>query len=425
MPVAAPIFATPIPIGALMFTDRLIPLMGLGVMIGCAWALSSQRERFPWRVVLWGLGLQFVFALLTLKTAPGLWLFSQLNRLFNQLLSFTDEGSKMIFGAYFDKEFTFALHVLPTIIFFSALMSVFYHLGLMQKLVHGLAWVMQKTMRTSGAETLSASANIFVGQTEAPLVVKPFLASMTRSEIMAVMVCGFAGIAGGVLAAYVGLLGKDFPAIAGHLIAQSVLSAPAGLLIAKVMEPETERPSLDIPEDKNKPHANVIDAAAAGASEGLQLALNVAAMLIAFMALVALINAVLKGTLHVGGAPLSLERIFAWIFWPVAFVMGVPADECSKAAVLLGERITTNEFVAYAHFAENLKSAHPFSERARVILSYALCGFANFGSIAIQVGGIGVLVPEKRALLAKLGLRAMIGGMLASYMTACVAAVLL
>ena len=456
---------------------RAISAIGLASMIGIAWAISIDRKAFPWRVVLWGTGLQLVFGVFVLKTALGLALFSVLNEVVVQLLAFTDEGSRFLFGDYLDDHFTVALNVLPTIIFFSSLMTVLYHVGVMQRVVRGVAWVMQRTMRTSGAETLSAAANIFVGQTEAPLVIKPYVGKMTQSELMAVMVGGFATVAGGVMAAYVGMLHEHFPGIAGHLVAASVMSAPAALVIAKVLLPEREtaQTATTLEFKSEKEHANIIDAAASGAGEGLKLALNVGAMLLAFLALVAMVNYLLalpahwhnqlewahaldalrRATLDVptgceapSGAsayaeclarvdelgathsplvvwePLSMQRILGVVLWPVAFVMGVPVADCSVVASLLGEKIVLNEFVAYLHLSENLRGAAPMSERAAVITSYALCGFANFGSIAIQIGGISAIAPERRADLARLGLRAMIGGTLAAFATACVAGIL-
>ena len=457
--------------------QRLVSFLGLGVMILCAWAMSYDRRSFPWRIVLAGTGLQLVFGVFVLRTSAGLWFFSLLNDGVTQLLEFTNDGSRFLFGEYLDQRFTVALHVLPTIIFFSALMTVLYHLGVMQRIVRAFAWAMQRTLRTSGAETLSAAANVFVGQTEAPLVVKPFVARMTQSELMAVMLGGFANIAGGVLAAYVGMLREHFPDIAGHLIASSVMSAPASLLLAKVILPEKEeaetRDTLHMVDER--PYANVIDAAASGAADGLKLALNVGAMLLAFIALVALANWIVTlpaliydrmvwsevvaalraadasapagceapGTaqailgciaqVNESGAltrsfeawqPWTLQRMAGIVFWPFAFAMGIPPEDCAAAGTLLGERLVLNEFVAYLDLAQNVASEHPVSRRAAVILSYALCGFANFGSIAIQIGGISALAPERRADLARLGMRAMLGGMLATFMTACVAGVL-
>ncbi|MCZ7683553.1 MAG: NupC/NupG family nucleoside CNT transporter [Sandaracinaceae bacterium] len=457
--------------------QRALSFAGLFVMVALAWAMSSDRKRVPWRVIAWGLGLQLLFGVFVLKTPAGLWLFRRLNDAVARLLQFTDDGSRFLFGAYLEREFTVALNVLPTIIFFSSLMSVLYHLGVMQRVVRGVAWVMQRTMKTSGAETLSAAGNIFVGQTEAPLLIRPFVGEMTRSELMAVMTGGFATVAGGVLAAYVGMLSGHFPDIAGHLIAASVMSAPASLVIAKVMIPEAEQPktasSLEL--SAERVHANVIDAAAGGAADGLKLALNVGAMLLAFLALVAMINyliglpallhneatweavrtalrqageAVPEGCASPDGAeayrqciaraletgavrgdfaawePWSLQRALGYLFWPIAFVMGVPTDDCAAVAALLGEKLILNEFVAYLHLAGSLEAGAALSHRAVVIATYALCGFANLGSIAIQIGGIGGIAPERRADLARLGLRAMIAGTLAALMTACVAGLL-
>lgn len=455
--------------------QRVTSFLGIFVMVAIAWGLSSDRRRFPWRIVAWGIGLQLVFGVFVLKTSVGLALFSFLNDVVTRLLEFTDDGSRFLFGDYLSNEFTVALNVLPTIIFFSSLMSVAYHYGLMQRLVSGVAWVMQRTLKTSGAETLSAAANIFVGQTEAPLVVRPFVATMTRSELMAVMTGGFAGVAGGVLAAYVGMLSGHFPDIAGHLIAASVLSAPASLLIAKVMMPETETPvtadTLEMTEER--PHANGIDAAAGGAADGLKLALNVGAMLLAFIALVSMVNFVIglpalwhnestwealrvaieragqplpdgcaspegaealhacieRGlTVHPGDfsawQPWSLERGLGYLFWPIAFAMGVPAEDCATVAALLGEKLVLNEFVAYLDLAHQLEAGSALGQRSVVIATYALCGFANLGSIAIQIGGIGGIAPERRPELARLGLRAMIAGTLATNMTACIAGLL-
>lgn len=464
------VHAEPVP-----WTSRAMSLAGVAGLIAIAWTMSTDRKRVPWRVILGGTAMQLLFAVLVLKTSAGLAVFSFLNDVMDRLLSFTADGSRFLFGNYLDREFSVALNVLPTIIFFSSLMTLLYHMNLMQPLVRGMAWVMQRTLKTSGAETLSTAANIFVGQTEAPLVVKPFVATMTRSELMAVMVGGFASVAGGVLAAYVGMLKSTFPDIAGHLIAASVMSAPATLVIAKVMVPETEVPVTANTMEMNveRPDANMIDAAARGAGEGLMLALNVGAMLLAFLALVALVNYVVQlpslwhnqstwhavhanlmrahAALPVGcDAPqgaaafeacidhavrsahlsasqfnawpaLSLERILAWVFWPIAFLMGVSPQDCSTVATLLGEKTVLNEFVAYLHLGRMLDAGVHLSHRSLVIATYALCGFANFGSIAIQIGGIGGMAPSRRGDIARLGLRAMIGGSLASFWTAAVA----
>ncbi len=415
--------------------QRLISLFGLAGMVGIAWLMSSERKKFPVRIVAWGLGLQMAFALFVLKTRTGQRLFAFLNDVVVGLLEFTNEGSRFIFGDYLDMKFSFALNVLPTILFFSSLMAILYHLGIMQRAVSGLSWLMQRTMGTSGSETLSAAANIFVGQTEAPLVVKPYVQTMTRSELNAIMVGGFATVAGGVLAAYVGMLRDRFPDIAGHLIAASVMSAPAALVIAKVMQPETQasKTAGHTELKVEKVDVNVIDAAARGATEGLKLAFNVGAMLLAFLALVALINYGIglpvesyNWMFDASYEPWTLQEILGWVFWPISAMMGVPFEDCGQVGTLLGEKIVLNEFVAYAHLGEQLASdASNLQPRSTVIATYALCGFANLGSIGIQIGGISAIAPERRGDLAKLGLRAMIGGTLAACMTATVAGLLL
>ena len=418
--------------------QRLISLLGLFSMVGIAWLLSAQRDRVSWRIVGWGVGLQLMFGVLVMKTRAGLWVFSVLNDLVLALLGFTAQGTEFIFGAFASEKFTIAINVLPTLIFFSALMTMLYHLGLMQRLVSGFAWIMRRTMKTSGSETLATAANAFVGQTEAPLMVAPFIKGMTRSELAAVMTGGFATVAGGVLAAYVGLLDRVVPNIAGHLIAASVMSAPAALVIAKVMWPETEESETadGARVEVERPDVNLVDAAARGATEGMKLALNVGAMLIAFIALIALGNALLglpfelyNEWMGLEGAaaiePWTLQKLLGWIFWPFAFLIGVPAAECGVIGTLLGEKLVLTEFIAYLHLYESLADGiTQLSPRTVVIASYALCGFANFGSIGIQLGGIGGIAPERRHDLARLGVQAMFGGMLASLMTASVAGLL-
>jgi CNT family concentrative nucleoside transporter len=426
-------------VGAVPFWQRLISLFGLFAMVAIAWLFSKHRERVPWRVIAWGIGLQVSFGVLVMKTDLGLRLFSILNDLVLALLGFTAEGTEFIFGDFASEKFTIAINVLPTLIFFSSLMTILYHLGIMQRLVGIFAWIMRRTMKTSGPETLSVAANTFVGQTEAPLMIAPFIGRMSMSELSAVMTGGFATVAGGVLAAYVGLLKGVFPDIAGHLIAATVMSAPAALVIAKVMWPETEKRETedDFAAEGDSPDANLIDAAARGAYEGMKLALNVGAMLLAFIALIALGNALLglpvrlyndwmglEGVAAV--APLTFQQILGWLFWPFAFLIGVPVAECATVGTLLGEKIVLTEFIAYLHLYESLsEGAAQLSHRTVVIASYALCGFANFGSIGIQIGGIGGIAPERRHDLARLGLRAMFGGMLASLMTAAVAGMLI
>ena len=417
------------------FSQRLVSFFGLFAMVGIAWLLSHRRDRVPWRVIAWGIGLQVSFGVLVMKTDAGLRLFSVLNDVVLALLEFTAKGTEFVFGDFATEKFTIVVNVLPTLIFFSSLMTILYYLGLMQRVVGAFAWVMRRTMRTSGPETLSVAANTFVGQTEAPLMVAPFIGKMTMSELNAVMTGGFATVAGGVLAAYVGLLKAVFPDIAGHLIAASVMSAPAALVVAKVMWPETAKSEASdgAVAEVDKPDANVIDAAARGAFEGMKLALNVGAMLLAFIALIALGNALLGLPFQLyndwagleGGAaiaPWTLQQILGWIFWPFAFLIGVPVAECAAIGTLLGEKIVLTEFIAYLHLYESISEGTiQLSERTTVIASYALCGFANFGSIGIQLGGIA---PERRHDLARLGLKAMFGGMLASLMTAAVAGML-
>jgi CNT family concentrative nucleoside transporter len=418
--------------------QRLMSLVGLFAMVGIAWLMSQHRRAMPWRAIGWGLGLQLLFGVLVLKTRAGLLIFSILNDAVIALLDFTAAGTEFVFGDYASERFTIALNVLPTIVFFSSLMTILYYLGVMQKLVSGFAWIMRRTMRTSGPETLSIAANSFVGMTEAPLMIAPFIGAMTMSELMAVMTGGFATVAGGVLAAYVGMLKDVVPNIAGHLIAASVMSAPAALVIAKVMWPETERTdtSNEAAPVVERTDVNVIDAAARGASEGLKLALNVGAMLLVFIALIALANALLGlpvdlyngwAGLEAGAAlePLTIQDILGWLFWPLAFLIGVPVAECTTVATLLGEKVVLTEFIAYLHLSEQLSTGvADLSPRTLVIVSYALCGFANFGSIGIQLGGIGGIAPSRRHDLARLGLRAMFGGLLASLMTAAVAGML-
>jgi CNT family concentrative nucleoside transporter len=431
---------------------RLRSFVGLLALLGIAWAMSTDRSRISWRLVGWGVALQVLFALFILKTSVGEKLFDAAGTLVVGLLGFTLDGASFVFGnlvydtvpvgvlgqggfaALPDQVAqtgaAFAFFVLPTIIFFSALMTVLYHLGAMQVVVRGFAWVMQRTLGTSGAETLSAAGNIFVGQTEAPLLIKPFIEKMTKSELMALMTGGFATVAGGVLAAYVGMMVVYFPDVAGHMIAASVMSAPAALVIAKLMVPETEQAetsgTLEIVVDK--PDVNVIDAAARGASEGLALALNVGAMLLAFVALIHLCNGVLgwAGGL-VGLSGLTLEAILGWLLAPLAWLMGVPWVDAPTVASLMGVKTILNEFIAYLQLAGTLESAGGvgLQPRSVIIATYALSGFANFGSIAVQIGGIGGIAPSRRHDLSRLGVRAMIGGSLAAFMTATIAGMIL
>lgn len=430
--------------------ERLVGLLGMATMIGLAVLLSYDRKRINWRLVATGLGIQAVFGIIVLKTAAGRAFFSAIGDAITGLLGFQEQGARFVFGNLVQNTVPvgvpgpdgsldtaagmvagtgafFAFSVLPTIIFFSALMSVLYYLGVMQMVVRGLAWVMQKTLGTSGAETLSASGNIFLGQTEAPLLIKPFVKTMTRSELTTVMVGGFATVAGGVLAAYVGMLSGAFPGIASHLLAASVMNAPAGLLLSKIIMPETEEPVTKgtLRMEAKPAESSVIEAAAAGAGQGLQLALNVAAMLMAFIALVALLNFGLGWAGGLVGYPqLSLQGILGFVLRPLAWVMGVPWADTAYVGGLIGLKTTLNEFVAYAQFGADLGAGVAMSPRSAVILTYALLGFANFSSIAIQIGGIGGLAPERRSEIAGVGLRAMIAGNLAAMLSASLAGML-
>jgi len=435
-------------------TERFVGLVGMATMILIAWLLSNNRWRVNWRLVGVGVVLQVVFGFLVLKTPFGRRLFEVANLAFTQLIGYTRQGAAFIFGNLIDANVpvapaagasgelsplsspemwahtgaSFAFLVLPTIIFFSSLMSVLYYLGAMQWLVKGIAWVMQRTMRTSGAETLSVAGNIFVGQTESPLLVRPFVSDMTLSELNTVMVGGFATIAGSVMAAYVGMLSPYFPDVAGHLLTASVMNAPAALLISKILVPEIGSPvtrsSLAVAVEKEE--VNIIDAAAAGAAQGLRLALNVGAMLLAFIALIALVNGVVGGVGSLVGLPeLSLEAIFGWMLAPLAFVMGVPWADADVVGSLIGVKAVVNEFVAYLQLAGLLESGATLSARGTVVATYALLGFANFASIAIQIGGIGGIAPARRGDLSRLGLRAMVGGNLAAFMSASLAGMLL
>jgi CNT family concentrative nucleoside transporter len=414
--------------------DRLICVLGLAVFVAMAWALSEKRRLFPWRMVAAALALQFTFGALILRTEAGKGVFVFLDKVFRRLLGFADEGIGFVFGAISKPSLmapvfggsnaaSVALIITGSIILVSALSSLLYHYGVLQKVVKAAAWVMRRVMRTSGSETLAAAANIFMGQTEAPLVIRPYLARMTRSELMCLMVGGMATIAGGVLAAYV-----SFGVSAGHLLTASVMSAPAAMMMAKILLPETEE--SDTAHGAHQPiereTVNGIDALCHGASDGMKLAINVIAMLIAFVAVVALANFLLSLGLRVVGqdVPQPLQLVLGWLNAPCACLMGVPWQDCSKVGALLGERVVLNEFFAYLNLSTEIK-AGTIAPRSAEIATYALCGFANFASIAIQIGGIGALVPQRRAELAQLGLKAMIGGLLACYCTACVAGMLL
>lgn len=436
------------------WAGRAMCLVGMVAMIGLAWLMSNNKRKVDWRLVGMGTGLQLLFAAIILKTEVGRVVFAKANDAVTALLAYSETGARFVFGNLVDLSVPagkplfepgaaspvlepqfwantgaiIAFRILPTILFFSALMALLYHLGVMQVVVRMVAWVMQRTMRTSGAETLSAAGNIFLGQTEAPLMVKPYLDKMTKSELLAIMAAGFATTAGGVLAAYVGMLSSTFPDIAGHLLACSVMGAPAALVMAKVMMPETEPfdPAETGTVSMGKLDANVVDAVTRGTSEGTLLAFNVGAMLITFIALIAVLNGIvgaLGGLVGIEG--LSLERIFGWAGAPLAFLLGVPWDDARTVGSLIATKTVLNEFVAYQQLAGILDKGALHHAKSAVIASYALCGFSNFGSIGIQIGGIAAMAPGRRGDIARIGLLAMICGSLATFQTAAIAGLFL
>ena len=404
--------------------NQFTGIIGIGALLGIAYLLSENKKAINYRTVLWGLGLQFIFALLILKTPIGRPLFSYIDKIINRLIGFADKGTEFVFGSQienvgFHPAFeSVAFRLLPTIIFFSALISILYHYGIIQFVIKFFSRVMEKTMRTSGAETLSVSANIFVGQTEAPLMIRPYVSGMTKSELVAVMVGGFATAAGGVLAIYAKWL-DGIPGIAGHLMSASVMSAPAALVIAKIIYPETEQTEfIDNERKTDQTSVNAMDALGNGTVAGLKLAVNVGAMLISFISIIALLNYFLS----IFG--FSIESVLGLIFSPLAWTMGIPWNECDTVGSLMGKKIVFTEFVAFSDL-KLLIDNQQISEKAAIIASYALCGFANFGSIGIQLGGIGGIAPERRKDIAQLISKAMIGGALASWLTATLAGILL
>ncbi|MEM1080712.1 MAG: nucleoside transporter C-terminal domain-containing protein [Pseudomonadota bacterium] len=416
---------------------NLTGLLGIIVLLGIAWLASEKRGSIRWQTVAVGLGLQLTLAVFVLWVPIGQRLFETLGAGFVTLIGYTQAGSSFLFGDLANADsfgFIFAFQVLPTIIFVASLMACLYHLGLMQVIVEWMAVVMSKLMKVSGSESLAMAANVFVGQTEAPLVVRPFINGMTRSELFALMTGGMATIAGGVLAGYVLLLGGSDPDtqafFAKHLISASIMAAPAALLVAKIILPEVE-PSETMGLVRTtvvREHANLIEAAAGGAGEGLKLALNVGAMLLAFLALIALINGPLTwlgaitGLEAAVGQPIDLALLLGWLFSPLAFLVGVPLDEAVTVGGLIGQKVVANEFVAYVALTEIQVD---LSERSVLIATYALCGFANFSSIAIQLGGIGGIAPERRPQIAQLGLKAILGGTIVSLLNAAWAGLLI
>ncbi len=456
---------------------RFQGVIGIGLMLAIAFILSNDRRRINWRLVGWGLLLQILFALLILRTPVGKPFFDFVNRVVGQVIQYSNDGSTFVFRQLNPKSFetyevvdsqseetppkqkradrakkpdsslpagtqlplrpknpreltpsmvNVAFWILPTVIFFSALLAVLYHLEIMQKVIRMIAWVMQRTMGTSGAETLSVAGNIFVGQTEAPLMVRPYLREMTRSELMAVMVGGFATAAGGVLAVYIGFLKQDLPDIAGHLAAASMMSAPAAIVVAKILYPESGSPrtlgTLNVQVEQSA--SNVVEAFGDGVTQGLKLALNIGAMLIAFVAVVAMVNGILAWLTPTGREPLTMQYLLGELFRPLAWSLGVPWQEAGLLGSLMGEKIVLTELIAYGHL-KDLEIGTDISQRTALIASYALCGFANFASIGIQLGGIGGMAPERKKDIAGLVIKAMVGGALASWMTAAIAGILL
>ncbi len=446
-------------------TSLLRGIIGIAIVIGIAFAISNNKRRISWRLVAGGIGLQVVFAVLIIRGnelgevfAPLGWikiLFQWISSFFVLILNFTTEGAKFVFG---DLAFGpgspqsmgmfFAFQVLPTIIFFASIMSVLYYLGIMQRIVQAMAWVMARLLGTSGAESLSCTANIFVGQTEAPLMIKPFLKGMTNSELLTIMTGGMATIAGGVMAAYIQMLSYAFAEsmqmelqeaqllFATHLLGASVMAAPAALVISKIMFPETIDPetkgTVKIKIEKNA--TNIVESAAKGAGDGLQLALNVGAMLIAFIAIIALVNYLLAALgdftglntilMEAHGKPLSMQLLLGLVLQFLAFGIGVPWENAMEFGSLIGTKVVLNEFVAYLDMSNLIQLKEMNNSKAILMATYALCGFANFSSIAIQLGGITPLAPDRGSDLAKLGFRAVIGGTLATLLTATLAGIL-
>ncbi|MCE2882528.1 MAG: hypothetical protein LW636_09245 [Planctomycetaceae bacterium] len=426
--------------------QQLTGLLGVGVIVLIGVALSLNRWRIPWRTVLAGIAVQFAFAFLIFRFPPVVAAFDVAAAGVAKVISFADDGTRFIFGNASDASgawgFIFAVKVLPIIIFFASLMAVLYHFGVMQRVIALLAWALRRVLGITGTEAMSAAANVFVGQTEAPLTVRPFIARMTRSQIMCVMACGFATIAGSVMAAYISMIAGDDPAarveVAKHFMAACLMSAPAAIVMAKIMLPEAEKPadeSLDALRGMPRTTVNAMDAAAEGATDGLKLALNVAAMLVAFVGLLALLNWPLAAISEVDaswlpiaswraehGIPvLTFQNILGYLFQPLAWLMGAGADARAVGS-LMGQGVIATEFVAYLDLAR-LVETNAISPRGTLIATFALCGFANLPSIAIQIGGLSAMAPERRSDFAALGLRAMLAGALACWMTGAVAGV--
>ncbi|MGJ5818277.1 NupC/NupG family nucleoside CNT transporter [Paludibaculum fermentans] len=404
--------------------DRFTGLLGLIAILALCYSMSTDRRAIKPRLLLWGLGLQFSFAFLVLKTDVGK-IFQAASVAVNALLEYAEQGSNFLFGPLGVKSgpfgVVFAFQVLPIVIFIASLFSILYYFGVMQVVIKAMAWGMHRVMRCSGAESTNVAASIFMGQTEAPLTIRPFLANLTPSELFTVMTCGMAHVSGAVMAAYVKIAGVDIK----HLLTAVIMTAPATLLLAKMLVPETGHPETegDVKVEIERPGVNVIDAAARGAGDGLQLALNIGGMLIAFISLIALVNGGMSW-LHsvVGWIPESLQKLFGIVFAPIAWLLGVSWKDAASVGDMLGTRMVLNEFIAFLRLGELKSTLDP---RSFVITTFALCGFANFSSIAIQIGGIGALAPSRKSDLARMGLKAMMAGTLANFMSACIAGVLL
>ena len=419
-------------------------LLGIVVLLGICWLLSSARKSIKWRLVGMGIALQIVLAILILKVPYVNLVFDWIANLFERILRFSDDGAEFLFGSLITDTNTFgyifAFRVLPTIVFFSGLSAILYHYGILQRVVKVMAWVMSKTMGLSGPESLAAAANIFIGQTEAPLVVKPYLENMSKSEMLCLMTGGMATIAGGVFAAYIGFLGGDDPVMrqyfAKHLLTASIISAPAAIVAAKLLLPEVEKKDIDTQLKMSEERAsNVLDAISRGTTDGLKLAVNVGVMLLVFTALIFMANYLLMHTVgEIGGLNeriaestngrfegLNFTYLLGLLFAPFAWILGTPGEDILLVGQLLGQKTVINEFIAYAELYEMRASGIVFQDRSLIIATYALCGFANFASIGIQIGGIGAIAPGQRKTLTELGLKALIGGTIACFLTAAIA----
>ncbi|UCE83376.1 MAG: NupC/NupG family nucleoside CNT transporter [Deltaproteobacteria bacterium] len=404
--------------------ERLISVLGIPGLLLIAFIFCKDRKRISYKTILGGIGLQFFFAVIVLRTRIGHEIFYWVGRGAEKLIGFTEAGSSFLFGDLMTVPkygFILAFQVLPVIVFFSSLSAILYYFGILQWVVRLMAHIFTRTLGLSGAESLSVAANVFVGMVEAPILVRPYIAKMTESELFCVMSAGMATIAGSVMAAYIGILQPHFPQVAGHILSASLMSAPAAVVIAKIMIPESETPFTadKVQVSQEKQDVNFIDAAARGAIDGVHLAISVAAVLIAFIALVAMVNSIfgLFGT--------SFETVLGWLFAPIAFIMGIPWKEAVQVGSLLGQKTVLNEFVAYLNMAKGLASGELIlSGRSITIATYALCGFANFGSLGIMIAGISGMAPGRRHDLARLGIRSIISGSLAAFLTATIAGIL-